>query len=298
MMEHPQKPIFRASDHSFWMGGRRLDSVTQLLSKHGISKDLSDAPEEAVRRAGEHGTMVHDEIDTYIRTGEKGISDEFQDFLDMVYPLADSWVSEVMVWTDDYAGFADLVGTKDDGYIIVDTKTGTFDENATAWQVSMYANAMSDAVKDNVKLYGFDAKMDGKSRLVELNPVPERCIEALLDANRRGERYNPLLPVIGLRQEQIVAVETAIASLERQVKELKAQDDAMKAEILQAMENGRVVKYESDNLRLTYVAPFTRQTLDSNAVKRLYPQVYRECIKTSEVKASLRITVKGDGDEK
>lgn len=292
MRELSERVVFRSEDHTYWLGDRQLPSVTQLLHKHGLSTDLSGAPQEAVRRAGEHGTLVHEEIENFIRTGEMGITDEFQDFLNLVYPLAEHWDCEVMVWTDDYAGRADLIGLRDDCLIVVDTKTGALNQNATAWQTSLYAHALPDGIRRNVRLYAFDAKMEGKSRLIELEPVSDDCIMGLLKAESEGRRYNPILPVV-TENERMLEVERSILTLERQLAELKAQDEAFRAMLMQAMEKGRVMSFESDRLRVTYVAPTTRTTLDSKAVQQRYPNVYKECQRTSAVKASLRLTVKG-----
>lgn len=293
MRDISEKIVFRPDDHTYWLGDRQLPSVTQLLHRHGLSADLSGAPQDAVRRAGEHGTLVHEEIETFIRTGEMGITDEFQDFLKLVYPLAEHWDCEVMVWTDDYAGRADLIGLRDDCVLVVDTKTGVLNQNATAWQTSMYANALPEKIRKDIRLYAFDAKMDGKSRLVSLEPVSDACINDLLKAEAEGRRYNPILPVV-TENEKMLEVERSILTLERQLAELKAQDEAFRAMLMQAMEKGRVMSFESDRLRVAYVAPYNRTTLDSKAVQKKYPKVYDECLRTSTVKASVRLTLRGD----
>lgn len=291
MRDIAEKIEFRESDHTYWLDGRQLPSVTHLLSKHGLSTDLSGAPVEVVRRAGEHGTLVHDEIEKFIKTGEMGITDEFQDFLRLVYPLAEYWQSEVVVWTDDYAGRVDLVGFRGDDIIVVDTKTGALNENSTAWQTSMYAYAFPKDAGKRAKVFAFDAKMDGKSKLVPLEKVADSCIEALIKAEKSGEIYNPMLPVVSAN-EKMLEVERQIVAMEKQLKELKAQDEAFKAMLLDAMQKGRVMSYESESLKLTYVAPYSKVTVDTKALKDNYPRVYADCCKTSTVKASLRLTVK------
>lgn len=291
MRDLSERVEFRESDHTYWLNGRQLPSVTHLLHKHGIATDLSGAPEEVVRRAGEHGSLVHAEIEAFINTGEMGITDEFQDFLKLVYPMAQTWLSEVMVWTDSYAGRVDLIGLTDDAIIVVDTKTGAFNENYTSWQTSMYSLAFPNEAHKFVKLFAFDAKMDGKSRLIPLVPVSEKCVANLLEAESKGEIYNPMLPVVSANIKML-EVERQIVKMERQLAELEAQDVAFKTMLLKAMEEGRVTSYESDALKLTYVAPYTKTTLDSKAVQSRFPKVYEECRKTSAVKASVRLYIK------
>lgn len=292
MRELDEKITFRENDHTYWLGEKQLPSVTHLIHKHGLATDLSGAPEAVVRRAGEHGTLVHEEIENFIKSGEMGITDEFQDFLKLVYPMADTWDCEVIVWTDDYAGRVDLIGIRGDDIIVVDTKTGALNENATAWQTSMYANAFPLEAQGYTKLFAFDAKMDGKSRVVPLKKVSKACIDELIRADKNGELYNPMLPVV-TANEKMLEVERQIATMESQLKELKAQDEAFKLMLLEAMENANVTKFEGEKVSITYVAPLTRTTVDSKALQTRYPDVYKDCQKTSLTKASVRITVKG-----
>ena len=291
MIDATERLVYRDEDHTYWLDGRQLPSVTQLIHKHGLATDLSGAPEAVVRRAGEHGTLVHEEIENFIKTGERGITDEFQDFLAMVYPMADQWECEVMVYNDDYAGRVDLIGFRGDDIIVVDTKTGALNENATAWQVSMYANTFPVENQGFVKPYAFDAKMEGKSRIVPLKKVSKDCIDALIRADKNGELYNPMLPVV-TANEKMLEVERQIATMESQLKELKAQDEAFKLMLLEAMENANVTKFEGEKVSITYVAPYTRTTVDSKALQTKYPDIYKECQKTAQIKASVRITVK------
>mgnify|MGYP007102645490 FL=1 len=45
-------------------------------------------------------------------------------------------------------------------------------------------------------------------------------------------------------------------------------------------------------LKVVYVAPTTKTTIDSKALKKDKPDIYEQYRKTSNVKASVRITVK------
>lgn len=53
-----------------------------------------------------------------------------------------------------------------------------------------------------------------------------------------------------------------------------------------------IKSFENDILKVTYVAPTTKTTIDSKALKKDKPDVYKKYAKTSNVKASVRITVK------
>ena len=83
-----------------------------------------------------------------------------------------------------------------------------------------------------------------------------------------------------------------IADFERKVKEIKEKEDELKKAILEEMETKGVIKLDTDDLSVTYVAPTTRETLDSKAIKEELPTIYDTYAKISPVKASLRIKVK------
>lgn len=93
----------------------------------------------------------------------------------------------------------------------------------------------------------------------------------------------------------ILDAETAhnIAEFERQVKELKDKEDALKRAILEEMESKGVIKLDTDTLTITYVAPTERETLDSKTLREELPDIYDAYVKISPVKSSIRIKVKG-----
>ena len=68
--------------------------------------------------------------------------------------------------------------------------------------------------------------------------------------------------------------------LEKQIKEA----------MLKAMEENGIKSYESDNVRITYKAPTTRSTVDTQALKE--QGLYDSFVKTTPVKASVVVTWK------
>ena len=65
--------------HCYRLNGKILPSVTQLLDDgtyENIDKDI-------LKYAQDKGTIVHKEIETYLKTQEKGFTSEFYTFLDL-----------------------------------------------------------------------------------------------------------------------------------------------------------------------------------------------------------------------
>lgn len=82
-----------------------------------------------------------------------------------------------------------------------------------------------------------------------------------------------------------------ITAVETQMKALKAQYDEFKDALLNAMEQNGIVKVESGNVKINYIAGTTRETFDSKQFKEDMPDLYNEYVKFSKVKASVKIKV-------
>lgn len=95
-----------------------------------------------------------------------------------------------------------------------------------------------------------------------------------------------------LFQSKAMATMQMIAALDLQKKQLEAQDKALRQELQAAMDKYGVKKFENDILKITYVEPTTRETIDSKKLKEELPAVAAKYTKISQVKGSVRIEVK------
>lgn len=83
-----------------------------------------------------------------------------------------------------------------------------------------------------------------------------------------------------------------ITSLMRLKKEMDEQERQLKQKLLEAMEAYGIKSFENEELKLTYVAPASRSTLDTTKLKKDHPDLAEEYTRTSTVSASVRVTVK------
>lgn len=92
----------------------------------------------------------------------------------------------------------------------------------------------------------------------------------------------------------LLDVETSakIAEFERKMKEIKEAEDALKQGILKEMEQKGILKVETEEMTISYVAPTDRETFDSKRFKFDHPDMFDEYVKLSPVKASVRIKIK------
>lgn len=83
-----------------------------------------------------------------------------------------------------------------------------------------------------------------------------------------------------------------IADFETKIKELKKQEDELKAAILEEMKSKGLVKIETDELAISYVDSFDKEKFDNKKLKEDYPNLYDQYVSMSTVKPSIRIKVK------
>lgn len=111
----------------------------------------------------------------------------------------------------------------------------------------------------------------------------EGC-EELYDEETALQEFN--------KDKNAVAIMKQIAAISKQKKELEDQEKKVRTSLEATMEQFGIKSFENDILKVTYVAPTTKTSVDSTKLKKEQPDIYEKYSKTSDVKASVRITVK------
>lgn len=83
-----------------------------------------------------------------------------------------------------------------------------------------------------------------------------------------------------------------IVEFEKQIKLIKEEEDKLKQSILTEMEKRNIIKLDNENLTISYVAPYDRESFDSKAFKEAHQDLYDEYVKMTPVSSSIRIKVK------
>ena len=82
-----------------------------------------------------------------------------------------------------------------------------------------------------------------------------------------------------------------IADFERKAKEIKDAEDELKERIREEMEAKGIIKIETPDVVINYIAHTDRETFDSKKFRSDNPDLYDEYVRMSPVKASIRIKV-------
>jgi hypothetical protein len=265
------------------------------MRKHGLAPNYNAVPSEVLKAKAERGTMIHKEIEDYIKRGKIGFTTELEAF--RAYTERNGVFvnkSEFIVNNDIVAGTVDLLTVEEGENIIADIKTtATLHKDAVAWQLSIYARLYETMTGEKItrgQAYHFDA--EGFLTIVEIPLKPAEEVEKLFECERNGEIYKRELTVNGVDLAELYAVENMIKQIEEEKKAAEARAADLRAALMDAMEKNSVSSYENELIKITYVAPTTRTAIDQPRLKKEMPEIAEKYAKTSNVKASLRITIK------
>lgn len=78
----------------------------------------------------------------------------------------------------------------------------------------------------------------------------------------------------------------------REIKALKEQEKRLNEALLAEMEAKGIVKVETDEILINYIAPTERETLDTKSLRSELPDIYDAYVRMNPVKASVRIKLK------
>ena len=287
---------FREDTHEYFLDGRKLISVTQLMRKHGLAPSYDNVPSEVLKAKAERGTLVHKEIEDYIKRGEIGFTSELAAFAEHINGNGITPIASEHIVYDACAGVAGTVDLVFDDGTIADIKTtATLHKEAVSWQLSIYAYLYSNfanpvGLPHKGQAYHFNA--EGELKVVDIPLKPFAEVARLLECEKNGELYKQELTVSNTQLAELVEIESVIKAIEEQKKVAEARAAELRAALMQAMEANGVTSFENESIKITYVAPTTRTAIDSTKLKKELPEIAEKYAKTSNVKASLRITLK------
>lgn len=84
----------------------------------------------------------------------------------------------------------------------------------------------------------------------------------------------------------------AVADVFRAKKEIEAKEKLLREQLLAACEKHGILGFDNDEMTVTYTPATTRESVDTDALKRDYPELFPMYLKTSNVKSSVRVTLK------
>ena len=273
-----------------------LQGVTGMIRRQLFPDMYAGIDEAVLNKAAERGTNIHAQVEFADDFGMDSDTPEVVKYRQLCEAEGlQSYLSEYIV--SDEKHFASPIDKvyklADTEYILGDIKTtSVLNTEFVRWQLSIYATLFE---RQNpgckaVKLIAIWLRGD-KGKIEEVQRIPDEVVDELLDCEIGGRQFtNPLAPTTSLLPEQYKAMEMQIIDIDTQLKALQEQRETLLQGLKAEMEKAGVKKWETDNLRLTYVAPTTKETFDSKRFKAEHPDVYADYIKTTKTKSSIRLT--------
>lgn len=286
--------IFDEGTHTYTYNGKVLKSITTFLSELGISPSYQSVNTELLEKSKDRGNVIHKEIEDYIKFGADTESKVLMQFVrwlkDNELTVIDS---EYIVYSIDdlLAGKVDLLLKDKNGNIIIADikKTSTIHTDSVAWQLSFYDYLGEENAIKGLCIH-FDKNDNMTVKEIKLKPYDTIYQVVLTKSN----------PVIKVDENSVSKVYQALVSIDNLKEQIKAQQeivDKFNETLIETMEKSGVKKFENDDLSITYVAPYERETIDSKKLKVDLPDVAKKYTKVSTIKASVKITLKNKESE-
>ena len=285
--------------HKYTVDGKEVISVTQLLQKHKITPSYDAVDKELLRMASERGTLIHEEVENWIENNETGFTEEAERICDYLNSTADrdsQIISEQMVANDVVAGRFDILFTYKKELVLADIKTGNSKHLfGWSWQLSLYKYLYEKMYGKKIEsLIVMWAKNDGMT-VIPCEYVGDDKIENLLNAEREGRLISDV--DLGVSEEELEELEELmqdIKSKEEELNLLKEKVDKIKETLYGTMGKEGIKTVDRGKLKITYVAPSTRTSVDSKKLQEKEPEIYKKYVKTTTVAGSIKITLIGD----
>ena len=285
--------------HKYTVDGKEVISVTQLLQKHRITPSYDSVDKELLRVASERGTLIHEEVENWIENNETGFTEEAERICDYLNSTADrdsQIISEQIVANDVVAGRFDVLYTHAKKLVLADIKTGNSKHLfGWSWQLSLYKYLYEKMYGEKIEsLIVMWAKNDGMT-VIPCEYVGDDKIENLLNAEREGRLISDV--DLGVSEEELEDLTELMEEIEIKEYELnlmKEKVDKVKETLYSTMEKEGIKTVDRNKLKITYVAPSTRVSVDSKKLQKEEPEIYKKYVKTTTVAGSIKITLMGE----
>ena len=291
------KLIFDEKTHTYTdENGQLIPSVSEII-RNWLGNKYADIDAEVLKKAQEKGNKVHREIERYLLQDiePKKPTYEFKTFKKIFKREFVATQSEKVLYGATeygaYAGTFDLLDTINGN--IVDIKTNySLDKEYVQIQLSLYAMALRQndvEIKRGYVIHLPPEKSPQKPQILAIELLSDAECEEIVRAYFNGES-KPQANLQCLNEQAIAELETNILAMEKAETTIKEYKD----KILKEMEERNINQIRiGKNITISYIAPTTRESIDTAKLKKEMPVVANKYKKVSNVKASVRITTKG-----
>jgi len=293
--------VFNENDHTYFLGDKQLKGITSTLVHRVFPHDYDGVSQEKLDERAEYGHKVHDMIEFCVTNGLDSEMAEWQMFNQIADEHGLSIIRCEYIVTDfeHYASPIDLVMQDAEGRIVlVDLKTNYSPPVAKATvQLSWYKRQF-ERMNPELKVHECaviwvrdDAKRGQLSGYYPITPWADEALDLLIDSDQKDLPFD-IAQTYGDLPAKVYNVQQYLANLEAEVKAKTEELKQIKDGLCQIMLEKGIKKFTTNVLQMSTVTPKPRETFDSKAFAADHPDLYKQYMKTGEVKPSVRITYK------
>ena len=293
--------VFNENDHTYFLGDKQLKGITSTLVHRVFPHDYDGVSQEKLDARAEYGHKVHDMIEFCVTNGLDSEMAEWQMFNQIADEHGLSIIRCEYIVTDfeHYASPIDLVMQDADGRIVlVDLKTNYSPPVAKATvQLSWYKRQF-ERMNPELKVHECavlwvrdDVKRGHLSGYYPITPWADEALDLLIDSDQKDLPFD-IAQTYGDLPAKVYNVQQYLANLEAEVKAKTEELKQIKDGLCKIMLEKGIKKFTTNVLQMSTVTPKPRETFDSKAFAADHPDLYKQYMKTGEVKPSVRITYK------
>lgn len=288
---------FDEQKHIYKVNGVQIPSVTTIIRDVFGNKYVS-VPEDVLARACNKGTVVHKEIEDYIKTGTLGFSEEFSAAEQRLNGLKDKIASSEQ-YLYAKTPYGEFCGTCDlmllDGTLIDYKTSRVLDKESVTRQLNMYAYAKR---KEGVKVNKLEAwhLVGDKLKVVGVPLYSDDYAEGIMKAYSEGRtlKSDSELTVSegkceGPDTKTLLEACKKIKELDTMIESLQAQRDKLSDQIKAFMALNSLTESDNDVAQIRLIPGGVRRSFDSAKFKKEHEDIYNAYQKEVQYKDTLRI---------
>ena len=309
-MEQPRLNIspvvFHEENHTYTLDGKYLKGVTSTLVRRayphtydtpaGMSEELW---QKKLSAAAAKGTAVHQAIELYEDLGVENDMPELRNYISLKKNNGFVNLATEYIVSDEkhYASAIDHVFCTEDGeeIILVDIKhTSEIKWDDVTCQLSVYKRffeLQNPHLKDRRVSIALLWLRGDKIEFRILSVMADEVLDALIEADLKDESFD-IQQHYGDLPVKFADAEGLIAQLDTELKEKKAQYEKLTKGLFELMLSNGVQKFTGSKVQLTVTKATKRESFDKDAFKFDHADLYEQYKTYTDVKPSLRITIK------
>ena len=293
--------VFDGEHHTYHLNGNQLSGVTPIIAWL-FPDTYKGIPQSVLDEAAKHGTTVHNFCEL---CDSLGVADEPL-IIEYKQMMADAGLqvacSEYLVSDERYV--ASAIDKVLDDCSLADIKTTSKLHVANVQlQLSIYAYLfeLMNKGKQVPHLYAIwlPKPQYGKPAIKEVDRIPAEFCERLVAAYVMGADPKPYveeLDMMGFKYEErktgdvpegVQPLVDELVIIKKQLDLLTEREKELKSALLTCMESNGEQKWVGDNIQISYKGSYSRESVDTKALKENEPALYEQYKKVSKVSASI-----------